>query len=183
MGAPSSPRLRSEGAPVPSLVSLTDVKKHLNLTSTSNDDELLSLIDTAEEIVRAEARQFDVATYAETLWVTGGYVILSHTPVQAVTSVTSAGETITGTTFTASGLLEGLRGWREVAVTYTAGHPVPSARAYTATLMVAARLWETQRGPSPVTPTEEPTFTPGMQGILGEIRAVLGNSGGLGVIV
>lgn len=166
------------------LATLEDVKRHLNITSTANDDELQNFLDAAEEIVRDEARQFDVGTYTETLWVDRGHVVLSHTPVVAILSVTAPGETIAGTTFTPSGLLEGLRGWREVTVTYTAGRPIPSARAQVATLMVAARFWESQRGSAPALGGgEEPTFTPGMQGIIGEIRAVLGGSGGLGVIV
>ena len=166
------------------LVSLSDAKRHLNITGGANDAELQEFVDAAEEIVRAEARQFASATHVETLWVTGGYVILSNTPVTAVASVVSAGETISGATFTASGLLSGLRGWREVTVTYTAGRDVPTARAYVAALMVTQRLWETQRGSAPVLGGGgEPTFTPGMGGIITEIRAVLGDSGGLGVVV
>lgn len=170
---------------MPPLATLDDVKRHLDITSTTNDGELQSLLDAAEEIVRREAREFSSTTYTETLWVDRGAVFLSHTPVTGVTSVTSYGETITGTTFTASGYVGGLRGWREVVVTYTAGRAVTSASAYVATLMVAGRLWETQRGNTPaiLQGGEEPTFTPGMQGIISEIRAVLGDSGGLGVVV
>ncbi len=165
------------------VVSFDQVKAHLNITGTASDEELVGFLDSAEELVRQEAAVYDPQSYTETVVVDGGVAILSHTPVISLTSVTAPGETITGATVSRYGLLRGVRGWREVTVTYTAGTAVPSARVHTAVLMVVSRLWETQRGTSP-TPLQgdDATFTPGLQGILSEVRALLGASG-LGVVV
>jgi hypothetical protein len=166
------------------IVDLTEAKAHLNITGSASDDEITDLLDSATERVRELAQVYDVGTYTELLWVSGGSVNLSHTPVVAVTSVTSAGEAITGTTVNSYGLLSGLSGWRQVTVTYTAGTAVPEARVHTAILMVTARLWETQRGGAsgPLGSADGQVFTPGLQGILGEVRALLGSSGGLGIV-
>jgi hypothetical protein len=166
------------------IVPFPELKAHLNITGTTNDEELMGFLDSAEELVRQEAAVYAPQSYTETVAVDSGVAILSHTPVISLTSVTASGETITGATASRYGLLRGVRGWREVTVTYTAGTAVPPARVHTAVLMVTARLWETQRGNTPTVfqGGEEPTFTPGMQGILGEVRALLG-AGGLGVVV
>ncbi len=166
------------------MTTLADVKAHLNVTSSANDGELTDFLDAATEAVNEIAGVSTVRTYTETVWVDGGAAFLSHTPVVSVASVTSAGEPVTGWTFSTYGAVTGLRGWREVTVTYNAGTAVPSARVHTAILMLTARLWETQRGNTPtiLQGGEGPTFTPGLQGILGEVRALLGQSG-LGVVV
>lgn len=168
------------------IATLEDLKRHLNMTSSANDDELLDFLDSAEELVREEARVSDVQSYTETAEVIGDAVVLSHFPVVAVSSVTVPGETITGWSFSQYGSyggLTGFRGRRYVTVTYTAGTAVPQSRVRTAVLMVAARLWESQRGntPSALQGGDAPTFTPGLQGILGEVRALLGG-GSLGVV-
>lgn len=159
------------------IATLDEAKTHLNITTAANDDELLDFLESATDLVREEARVYDVGTYTETVPVSReGVALLSNTPVVSVTSVTSAGETITGTTVNRYGRLSGLRGRREVVVVYTAGTAVPEARVRTAILMVTARLWATQRGASPLRSSEEDAFTPGMQGILGEVRALLGSA-------
>jgi hypothetical protein len=163
------------------IVTLTDAKTHLNLSSAANDAELQAFLDSAEELVAEETRTYSVASYTETRPVDCGVAFLSHTPVVSVVSVTAPGETITGFTIHPYGAVSGLDGWREVTIAYTAGTALPPARVRTAVLMVTQRLWETQRGARPT--SEDPTFTPGMQGILGEIRALLGDAGGLGVVV
>ncbi len=162
------------------VVSLNEMKAHLNIAGTSHDEELVGFLDSAEELVRQEASVYVPQSYTETLKVDNGVAILSNTPVISLTSVTAPGETITGATVSRYGLLRGVRGWREVTVTYTFGTPIPPARVRTAVLMVTARLWETQRGSTPV--GDDPTFTPGLQGILSEVRALLGATGS-GVVV
>ncbi len=162
------------------LVSLDEMKAHLNIVGTTHDEELVGFLDSADELVRQEASVYAPQSHTETVRVDAGVAILSHAPLISLTSVTAPGETITGATASRYGLLRGVRGWREVTVTYTAGTEVPPARIRTATLMVTARLWETQRANTPV--GGDPTFTPGLQGILSEVRALLG-PGGLGVVV
>lgn len=166
--------------------SLSQVKAHLNITSSTNDSEISDFLDSATELVNEIAFASPVQTYTETLWADRGAVFLSHIPVVSVTSVVSAGETLTGWTMYSYGAITDLGGAREVTVVYTAGVVTPSARVHTAILMVVARLWETQRGNAPATSLqggEGPTFTPGLQGIISEVNALLGDSSGLGVVV
>jgi len=165
--------------------SLLEVKAHLNVTSSASDDELVGFLDSATELVNEIARTSSVQTYTETLWADRGAVFLSHTPVVAVTSVVSAGETLTGWTMNPYGAITGLGGSREVVVVYTAGVAVPSARVHTAILMVTARLWQTQRGNAPSTSLQgedRQIFAPGLQDVISEAQALLGNTA-LGVVV
>jgi hypothetical protein len=165
------------------IATLADARAHLNLTSTANDNELQAFLDAAEELVSEESHTYEVASYTEVRPVDLGVAFLSHTPVVSVTSVTAYGETLTGWTVHPYGAVSGLSACRgEVTITYTAGTALPAARVRAAVLMVVQRLWETQRGALRVG-GEDSTFTPGMQGILGEIRALLGDAGGLGVVV
>lgn len=159
------------------MTSLEDLKTHLNMTSTANDDELLGFLDAATDLVNEELRTAAPQTYVETLAVDCGMAILSHTPVTGVASVTSYGDPVTGYTFDSYGRLAGLRGWRQIVVTYTAGTEEQTPRGHMATLMVAARLWESQRGssPNPLQGQDAAPFTPGLQGILSEVRALLGD--------
>lgn len=166
--------------------SLSEVKAHLNITSSTNDSELSDFLDSATDLVNEIANTSPVQTYTETLWADRGAVFLSHIPVVAVTSVVSAGETLTGWTMYPHGAITDLGGSREVVVIYTAGVATPSARVHTAILMVVARLWETQRGNAPATSLqggEGPAFTPGLQGIIAEVQALLGDTSSLGVVV
>lgn len=167
-------------------VSLDELKSHLNMTDTANDEELLGFLDSATELVRDEASVYEVQAYTETVWADCGVALLSHSPVVAVTSVVGSGETLTGWTLNSYGMLSGVRSWRQVTVSYTAGVAVEPARFHTAVLMVAARLWESQRGNAPTIlqgSNEALPFTPGLQGIIGEVRALLGRDvGGLGVV-
>lgn len=164
------------------IATLADAKAHLNLTTTANDNELQGFLDAAEDLVAEEAHTYGVASYTEIRPVDLGVAFLSHTPVVSVTSVTQSGETLTGWTVHPYGAVSDLHGCREVTIAYTAGTALPAARVRAAVLMVTQRLWETQRGALRVG-GEDTTFTPGMQGILGEIRALLGDAGGLGVVV
>jgi hypothetical protein len=166
------------------IVTLTDAKTHLNLSSAANDAELQAFLDSAEELVAEETRTYSVASYTETRPVDCGVAFLSHTPVVSVVSVTAPGETITGFTIHPYGAVSGLDGWREVTIAYTAGGELPQARVRTAVLMVTQRLWETQRGePSSRLRATTRRSPPGCRAFSAEIRALLGDSRGLGVVV
>lgn len=168
------------------IVSLLDAKAYLNIpdSDTMSDGEVQDFLDSATELVREETRDYGQQTYTETVPVYDGEALLSHTPVAGVASVVSAvsGESITGWSVDSWGRLTGLPWWgallywRRITVTYTAGNPIPTARMATATLMVLGRLWQSQRGNAPTVlqGADGAVFTPGMQGILAEVRALLG---------
>lgn len=139
------------------LVSLEDAKAHLNITSTTHDEELRSMIEgiagalepyTGAVVRRTEVQVFD-----------GGRceLLLAHTPLISVTSVVDDGTTLAASDYTvntASGVLTRLSGSfpypfrpgvQSVTVTYVAGQVSVPAKVRMAALIVLQHLWETQR--------------------------------------
>ncbi len=162
-------------------VTMHDARAHLNLTNSTPDDEVFAFAETADAKVAEIIGAMQAAgTRTVTRAPYRGEVVLPESPVSDVIAVTgSNGLPVTNwTADLAAGLLY-VNDWGPVTVTYTvtaqAGVPAPLTR--TATLMILARMWETQRGasPSPLQGGGDPTFTPGLQGILGEVRALLGS--------
>jgi hypothetical protein len=140
-----------------SLASLDELKAHLNITSSSDDSELDDILDAAQELVVSIVGEVDSATVTETVPVVGGTVILSRRPTGAVLV---GGSPVGGTVNASAGLITGLGpsaygGYTSptLTVTYGAGTGDIPAGVRLATLIIAAHLWETQRGvsPSPLT--------------------------------
>jgi hypothetical protein len=73
----------------PALLSLNDARTHLNISSTTFDDELREYLESATEIVESYVGPVIQRTY--TRRVNGGrdVIILPHTQVTAVTSITA----------------------------------------------------------------------------------------------
>lgn len=139
---------------------LADVKRHLGKTATVDDDELQDMLDAATERVQSLiGTSFDAVAVTERVAVHGGTVVLSRRP--AAGSVTLNGGGITGFTVNAAaGLLYDVYpgGAYPVTATYTAAASTVPASVQLATAIIAAHLWETQRGPAgPVGgPLQEP---------------------------
>lgn len=146
-------------------VTLVELKKHLNmpLGSTSDDAELTLIRDAAQETV--EGLVGAVLWRTRTQAVTAnrlGVGLLSWTPVLTVDAVTVAGSPFTGFTYSA-GLeyVTGLNASGKATVTYTVGRAEVPFAVVLATLIVAAHLWQTQRGNAPATGLQgEPLDTP-----------------------
>jgi hypothetical protein len=104
------------------LASLVDLKSHLNMTSTSDDEELQLILDAAERVVDLDRRDWAEDTVTETVPVVGGTAILSRRPSGAVLS---SGLAVGGTVDNAAGLVTGLGGLyastRSLTVTYSVG--------------------------------------------------------------
>lgn len=137
---------------------LEDVKKHLNMTSTANDDELGLMLDAAEDVVRSLVGSFAAVEVTEPVAVHGGTAILSRRPV--VGDVVLSDESLTGFTVDReAGLLRNVGytasvGWAywgttQLTATYSTGGGVAPAAVELATLIIVGHLWETQRGTSP----------------------------------
>lgn len=130
------------------LASLVDLKQHLNITSTSDDEELQLILDAAERVVTSIAGSWSADTVTESVPVVGGTAILSRRPTGPVTS---GGVPIGGTVDGPAGLVTGLGGLygsaSRITVTYSVGDDGVPADVYLATLIVAAQLFETQRRP------------------------------------
>jgi hypothetical protein len=133
------------------LPTLADLKAHVNVTTTTHDAELAAMLAAATNVVEAAVGPLVVRSVTETVTVRGGTAILSTPPATGVTSLTTGSGT-TVDTFTLNGragLLTGLPVSGSVTVTYTAGRDVIPDALSLAVLVVASRLWETQRGNAP----------------------------------
>ena len=157
------------------IVSLADVKQHLNksIDDTSDDEELRVVIEAATAAVEDLRGEVVVRrTVAEDLNVAGGAwsVALTHSPVISLTSVAS----VDGTTMwdvadlhvSRGGIVTATAGsafYGLVRFTYVAGYQVIPANFTLAAKIIAAHLWLTQQqpglGPSPFGADAE-TLTP-----------------------
>lgn len=151
------------------IASVGDLKKHLNITSSTDDDELVDILDAAERVVVSIAGDWSSGTVTESVPVSGGTAILGRRPSGAVLV---NGSPVGGYVDRAAGVITGLVGYSNysgmvpprLTVTYDVGAAGVPAAIRLAVLIIAAHLWETQRGPSPVGPlaAEDPFATPGV---------------------
>lgn len=155
----------------PALVSLSDVKAHLNITSTTNDDEIQGFIDAATEVI--ENITGPILAKAVTEWHDGGSytILLTGYPVTSVTSITeytptaqvlAAEPTDTTDPFTDYGyVIDTAKGeiartsggapttfLGRVKVVYTAGRSTIPANVRLAALKLVKHMWSDQRGGS-----------------------------------
>lgn len=155
------------------IVTLADAKTHLNITSTTNDDELTRFIAAAQSVVENEIGSVDPVQYTEVHNGGSPVIVTYHAPVISVDSLSEyAGNTVYALTnqpvgfstspwgYTLDDPLSGritrrgagsypmpfLGGENAVTITYTAGRTTVPASVQLATLIIIAQLWQTQRG-------------------------------------
>jgi uncharacterized phiE125 gp8 family phage protein len=148
-------------------VTLDDVKSYLNITRTTNDDELIGFLDVAVAAIEDVIGPIDARTVTEEIDSHGQRIVLSQTPVLAVSSVSiepwlgaaPVDDTSAWRLNSATGVLR-----RKViggslpyygpgsifTITYTVGRAVASAPITQAILMQVADMWESQRGAMPL---------------------------------
>lgn len=155
------------------LFSLADAKRALNmdLTDTTNDEELRSLVEAVTNAVesyvgqivvrRTITEQFSVGPrwrYPQAMEtrLTAAYkLVLRRTPVVAMTSIVRP---IDGVTWTASdvaltdpaaGVVISLRDpfWGDLTATYIAGYPLIPANMIEGAKIILRHLWQTQQAP------------------------------------
>lgn len=142
------------------VVSLDEVKAHLNISSTAHDGELRRLVAVACAAGESyTGRVFGRRTVTDTF--DGGLsgVILRRLPVLAVSTVTEGGTAVGADGYrldpAGSGVLtRAASGWPSiwqpglgtVQVTYTAGYASQPASDRQGVLEMVRHLWETQRG-------------------------------------
>lgn len=146
------------------LVSLADVKRYLNILTTTNDEELRGFIEAATGIIEDVTGPVVVRSVAETHTRPGRVLVLRSAPVVSLTSITSV-LTNSGLSYdvtaldvdTDTGIVRRIDGlplvWRRpgfaptpVRIVYTAGRPVVPAAITMAAQVIIDHLWETQRG-------------------------------------
>jgi hypothetical protein len=133
------------------VIALDDAKRHLNITTTTEDAELTDFIDRAVTRLAHEVGPLSPTDVSERH--TGpGPLVLRQTPVLSVTSVDNDGTAVTPDVDLATGIVyaSGLsRRQRSITVTYTAGYdPLPADLRHAA-LELLRHLWATQRGNTP----------------------------------
>lgn len=175
-------------SPTP-VVSLDSAKSFLNISGTASDAELQTFIDAAIALWEGRVGPVSVQTYSE--WYDGGrpQIVLRHTPVVSVASITEAfssalaytltAETLDGsaggdawgyTLDTETGLItrratgfviDFANGRRNVHVTYDAGYSSVPVDIQQGILLLIKHMWATQRGPGSIMGTGGEDYTPG----------------------
>lgn len=141
------------------IVSIRDLKAHLNITSTTDDDELAAMLSVATEAAERYCnRSFRRCTIVETHDGDTDAICLWQSPVISVTSVTENGSALTGSDYfvdASAGILyrgstlaryEWADGTQNIIVTYVAGATVPPLAAQHAVKELTRHLWDSQRG-------------------------------------
>ena len=142
---------------------LDEFKRHINVTARGDDIELQATLDAAIGVVEGIVGPLTVQSITETHYgVASAYLVMRKPRVVAVTDVTAQSPSWYGDIpYVAAdyqldselGVLRLLNGRRfrgDVTVAYTAGFDAEPAAVRLATLIVAAHLWETQRGAAPL---------------------------------
>lgn len=134
-------------------VSLALVKSHLNITSSTQDDELLDTVDRAEAVIGRRVGPLSPVTVTNEVHTGPGPLVLKRYPVVSVTSATNGGVAVTDLDLDVdAGVLYGSfhsRGARTIKVTYLAGWSPLPADLEAAVLELTAHLWRSQRGSAP----------------------------------
>jgi uncharacterized phiE125 gp8 family phage protein len=166
------------------LVTLADVKQFLNITTTSNDDELTGFLLDAVTAIEDLIGPITPQTFTDEFDEHGPNIVLPRTPVQSVTSVmiqpwlgaapvddTAAWRLNSTTGVLRRAVIGGTMPFYGrgsiFTITYTAGRtdvPNPVNRAI---LMQVAEMWRSQRGASPMAPGNQDAAEPSYPGGLG----------------
>lgn len=138
-----------------SVLSLSDAKQHLNITSGDNDAELLTFIGRAQAAIEQKVGPLSSTATTERVPGQCEALVLTSTPAVSLTSVTPVGGTAltVGDLYldTTSGLVTysnagGYFGSANYTVVYQAGRAtVPDDLEY-AVAELLKHLWQTQRG-------------------------------------
>lgn len=138
------------------IVSLSDMKKFLNITSTTEDELIRGFLESATEVIEGQTKQIVVPqTFTESCF-PSWQIVLYKTPVISISSVQQVGfgvnQTLTAGDFsidTTSGIVQRTdRGWigGEVTVTYKAGYSIVPSNYAQAAKLIVQHLYESQRG-------------------------------------
>lgn len=207
-GLPAGVTQLNEGAAVPVMgsaapITLDYVKKHLNITSSTDDAELQDVLDAAVSLAEDLIGPITPRQITETQYVDGGSsLVLKAAPVMSVESVNVSGVPYTAGagyfnfTVTPAGTLNlfplwsggidpayGFQievgpvyrsAWRTVQVTYTAGRASLSAREQLGVAEIVRHLWRPQSGSRMSSGGDE--YTPSRRQILAEVASLFGTS-------
>lgn len=147
------------------LLSLAEVKRHLNITSTTYDEEIRDFIESATEVVEAHVGPIVPRTY--TSRVSGGTdtLVLPHTQVTEVLSITPTYSALTAIEVSDISIDSALGDVTRLAggdfprgtydVTYTVGREHISSNWTQAAKIIVQHNWKTRLGGLPSEQGEE----------------------------
>lgn len=152
----------------PALLSLADVKAHLNITNTNSDDELREYIEATTKVVEGYVGPIVRRTYTRRVRGNQYYISLPHTQVTAVTSVVwvrdgSSPINLSDLSIDAqSGVVSFKSGMRfpfgDLDFTYTVGRPYVDPNWTTAAKLIVQTRWQSQLGNLPSIQGEFPGY-------------------------
>ena len=145
---------------------LSDLKTHLDITDSTDDAELTAYLSAARAQIERRVGYLAATSVSETVRARGAMFLLSHRPIQSITTVAAA--TSTTPTFVAADLsFDGRAGtvWLTdggdlsgtYVITYSSGMATVPDAVFLAVLITARHLWNTKRG-NTRRPSEDSSF-------------------------
>lgn len=136
-----------------SVLALADAKKHLNTTAAVNDAELQGIINSAEKAIAKKCGPLEPTAKTERVKGGGLGLVLRHTPVLSLTSVTPVGGSAYDPALLDvddSGVIEWTSGARftpgRYDVVYSAGRTEVDDDLLLAIKELVRHMWSPQRG-------------------------------------
>ena len=152
----------------PALLSLAEAKVYLKITGTASDDELRDYLEAATEVVEGYIGPVVRRTYTSRVQGGRDVLILPHTQVLSVASITSIQsgtfpvqlanlsiDTEAGDVFLKSG---GCFPYGPLDIVYVVGRSVLRANWITAAKIIVKHMWSTKLGNLPSTQGDNPGY-------------------------
>jgi len=170
------------GAVSPALLSLADAKAHLNITTTTHDDEIREYLEAATEIVESYIGPVVRRVYTSRVRGHRTSIALPHTQVLEVTAVTVVSDGSTPITLsdlaidTASGVVTYKNGssfpYGDMDWVYEVGRTLVKANWTLASKIIVKHNWETQLGNLPSIQGDSAGYVVSGAGYLVPYRAI-----------
>lgn len=155
-----------------SIVSLAEIKSHLKIARTNDDEMLMYLGLTASNLCESPEgtnRKWRRTIYTGELHDGGDDTIrLDHSPVISITSITADGSAVNATDYdlaTTTGILYSYTGWwptigrrRSISVSYVAGSTTVPAAVRDGVLELVRHLYAVHRGGADLPRQDEPDW-------------------------
>lgn len=142
----------------PAILSLADAKAHLNIPSTSSDDELRGFLETTTKVIEDEVGPIVRRTHTARRCGYRAKVLLPHTQVRSITSVTDVrtGASIDSSGMTVdreTGIVSYLNGsgfaYGDMDFVYVVGRDTVDSNWTDAAKVIVKHFWSTQLGNLP----------------------------------
>jgi len=129
-------------------ITVDEVKRHANITSSDSDEEIELMRDAAQDAVEGLIGPVLWRTVTQRITANGSVLVLNTLPVVSVTSLTLDGSPATYTSVE-GGMLTDVTVTGDVVATYVVGRTEVPGAVRLAALIIAAHLWQTQLGSAP----------------------------------